>query len=204
MGFWNALTEGQGSVVAACITIFGAGLGALFVHIFLGGQLRSLDKTISDTQKKISDLANIIDLINTQVSANLTVSSEIRAREVAQEEIAETTPQVSAVGAPSPVLGSDQDSREKFKRAWQRIAARIEEMAGSHADGRTRAKYARIPRYDWRDLVIVMLSDRSPDSLGTRLREAAELWETNKRRMSEVSESSARAMERLADIIDQL
>ena len=59
--FWNNLTDGQGAVIAACLTIVAAMVGVVFGSILFGGKVRSLETALEQTEAKVSEFRKSVE-----------------------------------------------------------------------------------------------------------------------------------------------
>jgi len=203
--FWTTMNEAQATVIAAGVTCLAALIGVGLGGLLFGNKVKSLEDALKITTQLARDATVSLqsfqfqlETITQQVSATMVATSEVRAKQVEAEEerpvVLEVAPADAALIASQPEL-----PRDAFKSSWQRIAKKIESIANDESiDGRIRARYLRIPRYDWREIVGALNFDGHFGQGAHRFLRAAELWESFKRRMREVTDDDAALMRQLA------
>src|SRR5690606_9168888 len=136
-GWWTSLNEGQGSVIAAVITVVGAALGVLLGWRLFRGKVRDLETALDASKERIEAhekaVTEKLDIINDQIGALLDGLGDVRG---GMSDIqARTTTAADTV--------PEANRRDALKQSWLTIRDKLETLASSHPDGRTRAKYGR-------------------------------------------------------------
>lgn len=193
---WNNLSDGQGAVLAALLTIVAALVGVIFGSILFGGKVRSLETALQKTEDNV-----------------------IKFRESVENQMADVEPQIGAVLAivrdlqnATEELSSEQEApataehaaptRENLKAVWHQIRDKIEETASSPLiGGRTRAKYGRIPRYSYEELIRSISRDGYLGTYEAALLEANSIWQNYQRRPENPPQN---VFDRLQELRDQI
>lgn len=167
---WAALTEGQGAVLAALITVFGAAIGVIIGAKLFSGRVAKLEdavehseKCVEEHLKKISDKISDLDLVVATISGGLQkLKSDI-------EEAADD-------GVEHARQPSEQRADVDVREFWRAVRDKIEDAASnSEIDGRTRAKYGRVDRRSYYALIEKMEWDGWLENAGL-YREAYQIW----------------------------
>lgn len=167
---WATITEGQGAVVAAIITVVGAGIGVIIGARVFSGRVAKLEDAVEQSERcveghlqNISEKIADLDLVIATISGGLQkLKSDI---EDTADDCVRPTPQDISSGA-------DVDVRD----FWRAVRDKIEDAASnSEIDGRTRAKYGRVDRRSYYDLIDKMEWDGWLENAGL-YREAYQIW----------------------------
>jgi hypothetical protein len=87
-----------------------------------------------------------------------------------------------------------------MRENWERIRDRLEAIAtNSQIDGRTRAKYGRIDRRRYGDLVTALHNDAALGADTNVYRDAVELWQRFRTGRSTPSATEVHTMQNLAE-----
>lgn len=130
--------------------------------------------------------------VEPQIATVLKIVGDLRnaAEELTPEEKAPATVDFAA------------PNRENLKAVWHQIRDKIEDTASSpKIDGRTRAKYVRIPRYSYEYLIRSMSQDGHLGTYEAALLEANHIWQTYQRRPENPSQA---VFDRLQELRDQI
>jgi len=196
------MNQAQATVIAAGVTCLAALLGVALGGVLFGNKVRGLEEAVKTSTELARDAGVALqsfkmelETLTEQVSATMVVASELRAKQ--DEGSAQQGPIEQVVGAVN-----NAGPREGFAQSWEKVAAKIEKIASDLGiDGRTRARYFRIPRHNWRDVVAALNVDGRLGQNAARIVEAADLWERFKRRMSAVTQRDFEQMEQLANAV---
>ncbi|SFU21032.1 hypothetical protein [Mesorhizobium sp. YR577] len=175
--FWYALTEAQALLLSGFLTVFAAVVGVLIGWWFFRGEVNSLQKAVGDAKKIVenhkseveSALANIrngLENLDEQFVSALEGINQLRNGFV---EAAEATN-----GAKE--TDNQTNTREELKNDWRAIQNQIEHIAASVSDGRTRAKYARIDRRRFGDLIEALDRDGQLQNTAQDYVAALDIW----------------------------
>jgi hypothetical protein len=158
-------------VLGACITIFGAGLGVVLGWLLFRGQVKDLDTALEKSRRRLAEhestVTDALEAIDTQIGAILGSLGEV----------------AGGVGDIQVGSGREQDSpqqadrRDQLKRSWIAIRDRLDTLASSHPDGRTRAKYGRISRRNYHALIEALDGDGRLAAQANDFLAANELWQ---------------------------
>lgn len=167
MNFWTTLTEAQATVIAAVLTIVAAILGVLLGSWLFGGRVKDLEsgvsaaKTILETHK--AEVEQTLSEIRSEMASLLETFGQVRGTLADQTSEQDDVP-------PPPAW-------EDIRSAWEAVRDQLERLAVNPSiDGRTRAKYARIDRRSYYDLIDSMANDDNIAGDPADFREAYTLW----------------------------
>lgn len=175
---WQGLTQGQGTVIAGLITLIAALGGVVLGWLLFSGRVRSLETALSVTESNVRSHLQRVEGALAEYKSKLNVQLASLSQQLGQlsgsvADIPTSTPE--AVGA---VQQYAQDNQDNMRENWGRIRNRLEEIAANpQIDGRTRAKYDRIDRRQYGDLVNALHSDGLLRADTTFYRNAIELWQ---------------------------
>lgn len=185
---WTGLTDAQATILAAIITIVGAGLGVVLGWLLLSGKVNDLEGALDRSKERLEQheqaVSEKLDVINDQIGAILGGLGQVRggvediqagASPSAEPPPAPLEEPVAAAAAHALAL-EDADMRDALKRDWMAIRDRIEAIAASHPDGRTRAKYGRFYRRTYEPLIESLEADGMFDGQAGMFLEANALW----------------------------
>lgn len=148
MEYWNSVTDAQATIIAALLTILAAVLGVLLGAWLFGGRVKSLESALKKTEDRVAEFRKKVEdqlsAIEPQVGSLLKLAQEVRAS-VDDLDNSQPVPEPDAA-APA--------TRANLKVVWQEIRDVIDSIASDQdVDGRTRARFARIERYSYEDLI---------------------------------------------------
>ena len=84
---------------------------------------------------------------------------------------------LQSVATPAEIADNANGDRETLREAWEKIRDNLERIAADPAiDGRTRARYSRLDRRRYGDLLEALARDRRLNGHADKYREAVELW----------------------------
>jgi gas vesicle protein len=207
--FWAALTIPQANVLAAFFTMLAAIVAIVAGGLFFERKVNSLKDAIKTTER---DLAEHISKLQTAIAS---VKENILEKVSEIEEITLLTggraASESGKDIGTEIVGGDEagavaeplvEPRARFLSAWEAIRKLLETtVSDDKIDGRTRAKYLRIDRRSYRELISVMLRDGLLTKLEAELDRAVTLRNQIKRGRQEVTKELAEEMESLRDRI---
>jgi hypothetical protein len=76
------------------------------------------------------------------------------------------------------LIEAEQNAQDNMRENWTRIRDRLEQIAANpDIDGRRRARYNRIDRRQYEDLVIALQNDGALGQNTTSYRDAVDLWQ---------------------------
>jgi hypothetical protein len=161
------------------------------------GRVRNLETALatseSQVQAHLRNVENALKEYESKLNEQLASLSS---------QLVQVSSSVAEIPTSSPVViePAEQKAQDNIRENWARIRNRLEAIAAdSKVDGRTRARYNRIDRRRYGDLVNALDIDGALGADKTYYRNAAELWQ--KFRTGRVTPSAAqlREMQELAD-----
>ena len=191
---WQSLTEAQATVISGGLTLVAAVLGVLIGWWLLSGKVKDLESALQSSKEDVIKHRDEVRSILSEVQGN------VRGLDQQFTSTLETLGQLrGAVGdiqSESSKGENGQDGKERLRGSWEVIRDRLESIAASpNIDGRRRAKYARIDRRQYNNLVDALDRDQALEGQGHLYRQALELWQSFRNGRRLVTEADCLAME---------
>jgi hypothetical protein len=167
MGWWQELSDAQATLLAALVTVVGAGLAVLLGGRVFGGKVTDLKSAVEDSGKTIevhlrsldAAIDQITEGVKTLDSTNAAFGQKLASLEGGRSEPPEPSIAVAVAGDVVDIDGT----KSAFLLAWEEVRGIFESIANNPAlDGRTRASYLRVDRRSYDDLITKMASGREP------------------------------------------
>lgn len=180
--FWNSLTDAQATVLASLITITAALLGVVLGSVLFGGRVNTLERSLSRAEEllekhRIAVTATLADIqqklitLDEQAAANISTSNQILGNVI---ELPES-------GQVDGTTEEQRDQSAELRAKWNAVRDELEsEAANLEIDGRTRAKYSRIDRRSYPDLIAAMKADGLLRGTADLYSRAVAIWHVNK------------------------
>ena len=153
------LSAGQGSALSGFFTGVGAIVAVFLAQHIFKGRISDLKSAVGETEGLVKSFKASVDAQLNEVKdkfseLNAVTSAIQEGLSKTQAAVLERTDEQDQ-GAPQNVgIAVEADDRSRLKKAWHQIVDHIEAIAGSpNVDGRTRAKYGRIDRRSYYDLI---------------------------------------------------
>ena len=211
--FWTNLSEAQATLLAAVITIIGAGLGVLIGWRLLGGKVKDLEDALDRSKVRLEQhelvVTEALETINEQIGAILGGLGQVRGS--VEDMQAGASPTVESPAAIGQDLTSDEeaqaaaiedaDLRDALKSSWIAIRDQIDAIAASHPDGRTRAKYGRLYRRNYQPLIDCLEEDGRMNGMATLFGEANTLWQRFQRGRATPTVEEVQRMDALRSVL---
>ncbi len=198
MEFWRSVTLPQATIVAAIFTVGAAVLGVSLGAWLFGGRVKTLEGALERTEELVQSHKSAVERELTEIqskveglsSALLVASGQIRA-EIADSEV---------VNEPESQSGAQVASREKLQADWNAIRDVLEERAAQPTiDGRTRARYSRLDRRRYADLVEALAHDKRLGAAAPAFLEAVSIWQRYRSGRRSPGEADGRRMSALRE-----
>ncbi|RII39012.1 hypothetical protein DL237_10060 [Pseudooceanicola sediminis] len=192
------LSQPQATLGAGIMTFFGAIAAVLLGWWLFSGKVRDIKSALDTTDRLLTDhqsrvqlsLADIEEKLSSLTASTAQIRADVSDRQALDEELA------------SEPEGQDEIpelSFEDLASNWLRIRDRLEEIASdSQIDGRTAAKYSRIDRRKYADLVASLNRDDELGEKGPQFLEAAQIWASHRSRKKDPTQSVIQRMVDLA------
>ena len=201
------ITPGQGSALSGLFAAVGAISAVFLAQYFFRNRIADLKGAIKETETIVDQFRGSVNVqfgaITKSVgSLNESIGGVLAS--LAQTQAAVREGQQAGEEA-VPALADDHRSpKELLSENWYAIIEHIESIASSpNVDGRTRAKYARIDRRSYYDLIKSLNDDRRLGQFRRQADKSAELWYSN-RRKQRVSNADAENMRILREDVLQI
>ncbi len=163
--FFQNVTPAQAELVSAAggvvSVLLAAVLAPIVFHLVTRKGVADFRAAIDDVtssaktvrEKTVEMGGEIGQLSEKLVEINALLSAVQMNQAISQSKTDEAEQATESSTLPTAVAG-DSDARSRLKDAWARVRNRLESIASdSTIDGRTRARYARIDRRDYREVV---------------------------------------------------
>ncbi|RST83465.1 hypothetical protein EJC49_22510 [Aquibium carbonis] len=196
--FWTNISEGQGAVVSSIFTIIAAALGVVLGSRLFGGKVTDLRKALRHAEEalnthersvdhKLREILDNIKFVEVNVVSSLEkisrVSGEIVTSNLADEN---ANPE------------QQQSNIERIRSDWRKLSESLEDIVSDVSiDGRTRAKYARIDRRQYGQLIESYHEDFGLPNV-TKYRRALQIWHKYRNGRSVPTDIEVQEMSRLS------
>jgi hypothetical protein len=174
------LTIAQATLLASLVTFLGAIVAVLLGWGLFSGKVRDINSALSATSDKIknhqSNVIQVLADIEARVAGLAESAGQLRA-DVLDQKAAEPLPEGGKPDIESAdAVPAEEDLFFALAAGWHAIRDRLEEIAADpNIDGRTAAKYQRIDRRNYADLIESLSRDNRITDREAFL-EAARLW----------------------------
>ncbi|MFS4436654.1 hypothetical protein ACMA5I_00435 [Paracoccaceae bacterium GXU_MW_L88] len=192
------LTQPQATLGSGVVTFLGAICAVLLGWMLFSGKIRDMKSTIQETDDILKEhqfeVKKTLDEIESKLSSLTASAAQIRA-DVADNQAFDT----DEADEKAEVDGNEL-SFEDLSSSWWKIRDTLESIASDpEIDGRTAAKYARIDRRSYSDLIESLDFDGKLGSDGDRFLEAAKIWLSHRPRKKKPSQEVIMRMVALAN-----
>lgn len=188
------LTQPQATLGSGIITFIGAIAAVLLGWWLFSGKVRDIksalevtDKLLTDHQSRVQQsLADVEEKLSSLTASTAQIRADVSDRQALDEEDADE---------PIGQAGTHEPNFEDLASSWLKIRDRLEEIASdSRIDGRTAAKYARIDRRKYADLVASLNKDGMLEGKGADFLEAAQIWASHRSKKKEPTQDTISRM----------
>ncbi|MCX7644087.1 MAG: hypothetical protein N2Z62_02175 [Rhodobacteraceae bacterium] len=205
MSFWNSVTEPQAIIVSTLLTMI-AGLVAIVIGSrFFQGKVATLEQAMATASGQIEQHIRNLEKALAEIEELAITSSERLAAISGREANGEANGALRLEpdrpdGKRGPLTPSD-----RLRAAWETVRDAIEAQASDRSiDPRRRAKYSRIDRRNYADLVKAMSEDgeiRGPRNLAEEWKKAIALRYSFRNGQRKPTDADAAEMERIAALV---
>jgi len=193
---WAILISGMATLAAALII-------ALVGPWLLGKRFQTLDDAANEAKRAASNVQERIGVLDTQVAA--LEASLARVQNLLSDltdglDRARRAREDLPPGAPPPV--APNGDWEQLRSHWNDVREKVEALASEPGtDGRTRARYSRIDRRNYRRLLEALAADNQLGGRAAEYLEAFDIWARYRTNRAPIPQAE---LERLSFIRDQL
>ncbi len=194
---WHSLSEGQGTVIAALITVVAALSGVVLSWRLFGGRVKNLESALATTEGNVQGHIKVVENALAEYESKLNEQLSSFSLQIGQlsGSIADLPTQNPIVVEPV-----QQNYQDTIRENWARIRDRLEGVAADpKIDGRTRARYGRIDRRKYWDLVTALQNDGLLGLDGNFYKEAVDHWLKFRNGRLVPGKGDAQKMKNLAD-----
>ncbi|MEQ8393962.1 hypothetical protein [Thalassobaculum sp.] len=194
---WATVTLPQATIVSGILTLAAAAFGVLLGWWLFSGKVKDLKSAIDESDNLIRDhrlrteetLQGVWDSLSSTMEILGQLRGSIGDLEAATSEELENAGQAA--------------TRDALRDNWHSIRDSLERLAAyPEIDGRTRAKYGRIDRRRYRDLVNSLTADGALDhGTAQNYLEAVAIWHQYRNGRRDPSPEHAQRMEELAQVL---
>ena len=201
MNWWATLSAGQGSALSGAFTATGAVVGVFIASRFFSGKVKTLSEALSESKRLLDEHALYVNLTLTDITEKFNVldtqfssfTSGIGRIESSVGDLSD-----KADESTDEALTADWDT---IRGLWLDVRDELEKRASSDLiDGRTRAKYGRIDRRKYIELIDSMASDRKiTDADAESFRSAFSTWRQYKNGRKVVEQKDVKKLRELKE-----
>ncbi|MHA6687710.1 hypothetical protein [Mesorhizobium sp. A556] len=193
---WASVTEPQAIIISAVLTIVAAVVGVLLGAKLFGNRVRDLNTALAASNKLVVDHKTKVDTSLADIRSTLlnfesllsATTSNLGILKGSLEDIADKT----EVKGDTP---AKEATREQLRDDWDAIRGQIETLAAAQTiDGRTRARYARMDRRKYADLVETLAREKQLGDRPEDFEKAAAIWAKYRNGRSQPSKSDVATM----------
>lgn len=193
-----SLSQPQATLGSGVITFLGAIAAVLLGWGLFSGKVRDVKSALDTTDKLLTEhqarvqqsLADIEEKLSSLTQSTQQIRADVSDKQALDEEADE--------GLVEQDIPSDL-TFDDLSGSWLKIRDRLEEIASdSRIDGRTAAKYSRIDRRKYADLVASLNRDGQLGDSGSDFLEAAQIWASHRSRKKAPSQDQIQRMVNLA------
>lgn len=190
------LSQPQATLGSGILTFCGAIAAVLLGWWLFSGKVRDIKSALDTTDKLLTDhqlrvqqsLADIEEKLSSLTASTAQIRADVSDRQALEEEEAHEEEQHQV----------RELSFDDLSANWLRIRDTLEGIASnSRIDGRTAAKYSRIDRRKYADLVASLNRDGELGDNGELFLEAAQIWASHRSRKKEATQA---AIQRMIDL----
>jgi hypothetical protein len=209
--FWAAVTPPQATIISGGLTLLAAVGGVMLGSWLFSGRVKDLRGALDASDKLLADhsasvakaLLNITERLtglDSQFTTTLESLGQLRGNVSDLQSVAASTAESTTAG---PAVTRDPPvSSEKLHDDWDAIRDRLERRAADPTlDGRRRAKYARIDRRRYLDLIDALADDDALGPEAPAYREAAKIWQRYRNGRSTPTSEDAAKMSSLRQML---
>lgn len=179
--FWNSATAPQATIVSGGLTLLAAVLGVVIGWWLFSGRVKDLKSALeesdslladhrSSVEKTLLEINEMVKGLNEQFATTLESLGQLRGNVSDLQSATLSTDETPNAGQPA--------TPEKLRDDWAAIRDQLEQRAADPAvDGRRRAKYARIDRRRYLDLIDALANDGALGVDTSSYREASAIWQ---------------------------
>ena len=194
---WQNLTQGQGTVIAAIITVIAALGGVVLGWLLFSGRVRNLETALDASERKVQDHLQRVESSLQQYESRL--NDQLSDFALQLSRLSGSVADIPTTSRGSSIEPAQQNAQDNMRESWTRIRDLLEQIASkSQIDGRTRAWYNRIDRRRYEDLVSALQNDGQLGENAASYRDAVELWQRFRSGRATPSTDEVRRMGELA------
>jgi hypothetical protein len=174
MQIWTGLTVPQATLISGFLTLVAAIVGVMLGSWLFSGRVRDLKAALDESDKFIRDHKTSVESSLDELKSHLhafIVSTDESLGQIRGQINDDTSESIQELDTPA------LDRRDELKAEWSAIRDDLErKAANTDVDGRTRAKYWRIDRRNYIDLVNALDKDHKLGNNASQYRAAVNLW----------------------------
>ncbi|MFN3858893.1 MAG: DUF4175 family protein [Caulobacter sp.] len=160
VSIWHDLNEPQATILAAVLTVLAAIVGVILGWWLFSGRVKDLQSTLEETETILNKHRDQVEATLQGIAGRLAEMDEQFTG--IQEALGQLRGSVNVLESSTGSGGTDaqMDAREALREGWAAIRDKLEKIAADpKIDGRTRARYARIDRRRYADLIDALERD---------------------------------------------
>jgi hypothetical protein len=199
------ISPGIGSALSGFFTAIGAVVAILLAQYFFRGRITDLKSAVRETEETVERYQNAVNEKLGAISAAIESLNQVIGG--VQESVAKTQAAVHDSQPEEEQPGAQAiqaPAKERLTDDWYRILDHVESIASSpNVDGRRRAKYGRIDRRSYYDLIDSLDNDGLLGGARGAADAATGLWYSCRRR-HDATEEEVNQMQRYRQTITEI
>ena len=181
--WWTGLTEGQGAVISAGVTVVAAGVGVIIGARFFNGRVLNLREAITHSEEMLQGYRADMDRTLEKLSADLKSFQSMTQASLKGVEGTVEDLQANRATAEMSVAGEEDQlaaaRREEIRKDWYPIRDHVERLAtATDLEEVLRSKYARMDRRRYLEFIDSLMNDGVFGAKASLYVEAATLWQS--------------------------
>lgn len=193
---WQDLSEGQGAVIASMITVVAALSGVILGWLLFSGRVRDFETALKASELKVQEHLKVMEGELTEYESKL--NEQLSSLSLQLGQLSGSVADLP-LSSPARIEPAQQNAQDEMRENWERIRDRLEAIAANpQIDGRRRAKYGRIDRRRYGDLVNALHNDGALGADANFYHNAIELWHRFRSGRATPSAAEVQTMRELA------
>jgi len=179
------LTQPQATLGSGAMAFLGAIFAVLLGWWLFSGKVRDIRSALDTTDRLLAEhrqrVQRSLSDIEEKLSSLTASTAQIRADVADKQALEDQAISQEVISKPGQQAAQIELTFEDLVSSWHRVRDRLEEIASdSQIDGRTAAKYSRIDRRRYADLVASLNKDGHLMGGGEHFLEAARIWASHR------------------------
>jgi hypothetical protein len=176
---WNSVTAPQATIISGVLTLCAAVLGILLGWGLLSNKVKDLKGAVDETDKILKEHRKSVEDVLKHVRSTLDeLSSQLNSTTEGLGQLRGAVGDIQVATSPEELNEGHETTRETLRVAWEAIRDHLEQIAADPSiDGRTRARYNRMDRRRYGELVDALGKDGLLAGKLDLYRDAVTIWQ---------------------------